>query len=162
MSAAELWIVASTVIFIALAWKPAGKALGSGLNSRRDRIVHDLEEAARLRAEAEALLADAKLRHQSAARDAADIVAFAQAETARLRERAEADMKQSIARRERQASDRIAQAEKTAIAEIRGRAVDLAMGATAQLIAEKLTGEAGNRLLDEVVSTLPAKLANTR
>jgi F-type H+-transporting ATPase subunit b len=162
MSAAELWIVVATIIFIALIFRPSKRAAGAALSSRRNRIVHDLEEAARLRREAETLLAEAKAQHARAASDAAGIIAFAQAEASRLRQRAESDMRQSIARRERQANDRIAQAEANAIAEIRTHAIDLALGASVELFADKLSGDAGDRLLDEVIASLPAKMANAR
>ncbi len=162
MSSAELWVIAATIIFAALIWRPAKKALGSGLETRRNQIMHDLNEANRLRAEAEALLADARQRQESATRNAADIVAFAKAEVARMHVRAEGDMKQSIARRERQATDRIAQAETSALTEIRSRAVDLALETSAQLLSEKLPGDKGNQILDDVIATLPAKLANAR
>ena len=163
MSSAELWIVASTVIFLVLVMKPAKKALTGGLDARRDAIVRELDEARTLRQEAEALLADARARHESATKDAEGIVAFAREETTRMQVQAERDLKDHVARREKQALDRIAQAESTALAEVRSTAVDMALAASRGILQEKLSGGAGNSLVDEVIASLPAKLtANAR
>jgi F-type H+-transporting ATPase subunit b len=162
MSPAELWIVVSTVIFLVLVFRPARKAVNSGLDARRDEIVRELDEAHRLRAEAETLLADAKERHRTAAQDAAGIAAFAREEAERQRAAAEAELKTQIARREKQASDRIAQAEAAAVAEIKTRAVDLALTASRTMLARKLSGDAGDRLIDETIAALPGKLTAVR
>ncbi len=160
MSSAELWIVASTIIFLALVFRPARKAVTGGLDARRDGIVRELDEAHRLRQEAEALLVDAKARHQSAAKDSEEIVAFARDEAARMRTQAEADLKDHVARREKQATDRIAQAEASALADVRSTAVDLAIAASGELLAQKLASGGGDRLLDDVIASLPSKLAS--
>jgi F-type H+-transporting ATPase subunit b len=159
MSSAELWIIASTVIFIALVFRPGKKAITGGLDARRLSIINELDEAHRLRAEAEALLADAKLRHQSAAKDAGEIVAFAREEAARMQLQAAADLKDHVARREKQALDRIAQAEASALADVRNHAVDMAMAASGDLLTQKLSGSDGDRLLDDVIASLPSKFA---
>jgi F-type H+-transporting ATPase subunit b len=159
MSSTELWVATSTVIFIILAWKPLARAIIPGLDHRRQRITHELDEAQRLRAEAEALLAEIRTRHETASIEAEGIVAFARDEAQRLRLHAEEDMKRHIARRERQATDRIAQAEATAIARIKARAVDLALAASSHLLTEKLAEDAGERLIDEAIAALPGKVS---
>jgi F-type H+-transporting ATPase subunit b len=159
MSSAELWVVVSTVIFAALVFRPIARALGGGLEGRRAKIAYDLDEAARLRAEAEQLLNAAKQRHDSAASEAAGILEFAHAEAQRVRLKAEEELRLHINRRERQATDRIAQAEAAAIGQIRARAVDIALAASASLLSEKLSGGEGDRLVDAAISSLPGRLS---
>ncbi len=159
MSSAELWVVVSTVLFAILVYKPIARALGVGLEGRRARIANDLDEAARLRAEAEELLNTAKQRHASAASEAAGIVEFAQAEAQRIRQKAEEELQLHIHRRERQATDRIAQAEAAAVGQIKARAVDIALAASATLLSEKLSGGEGDRLVDSAITSLPGKLS---
>lgn len=158
ISSAELWIVASTVIFIAVVWKPAGRAIAGALDSRRDTIVRELEEARRLRAEAEALLKEATEKHKNAARDATAIVDFARQESERLRMEGETALKNSLARRERQALDRIAQAEAGAVSEVKSRAIDLALSAAATLLTEKLSGADGDAVIDRALEDMPGEL----
>ena len=158
MSAAEVWIIVSTVIFAFILWRPASKAITSGLDSRRARIVQTLEEAQKLRQEAEALLAETKRRHESAGKEASDMVVSAQEEAARLRQSAEDELRRHIDRREKQATDRIAQAEAAALADIRNHAIDLALAASRDVLAQRLTGDAGNILADQVIASIPARL----
>ena len=82
-----------------------------GLDARRDKIISTLDEARLLREEAEAFLETARERHQAATKDAEDILTFAHEEAERLRLQAETDLKAQLARREKQALDRISQAE---------------------------------------------------
>ncbi len=159
MSSAELWIVASTIIFFVLVFKPACKAVFGGLDQRRDRIVRELEEAQKLRHEAEALLADARSRHQSAAKDAGEIVQFARDEAARMRVQGEAELNEHAARREKHALDRIAQAEASALAQVRGSAIGIALAASREILSAKLAGWEGDRLVDETIAAIPAKIS---
>jgi F-type H+-transporting ATPase subunit b len=162
MSAPELWIILSTVIFVALIYKPAAKAITSGLDSRRARIVQTLDEAQKLRQEAEALLAETKKRHDSAGKEASDMILAAQEEAERLRKAAEDDLRRHIDRREKQATDRIAQAEAAALADIRNHAVDLALAASREVLAQRLAGEAADELADQVIASIPSRLSARR
>ena len=159
MSSDEIWIVISTVIFLCLVFKPIKRALTGGLDARRDGIVRELDEAHKLRQEAEALLAQAKARHDSAATDAAEIVAFAREEADRLRAAADAELKEHVARREKQTLDRIGQAEATALSEIRAIAVDLALAASRDLLGGKLAANEGGTLIDQTIAAIPAAIA---
>ena len=159
MSASEVWIIVSTVIFACILWRPASKAIASGLDSRRARIVQTLDEAQKLRQEAEALLEETRRRHGSAGKEAADMIVSAQEEATRLRQNAEDELRKHIDRREKQATDRIAQAEAVALADIRNHAVDLALAASRGVLAERLKGDAGNALADQVIASIPSRLS---
>ena len=77
-----------------------------------------------------------------------------------LRDRAEADeaMKDMVRRQEEQAREKIAQAEAAAIQEVRSMSVELAMAAAEKLLAERLAGEEGSRLIDNSIEDIPRKL----
>ncbi len=53
---------------------------------------------------------------------------------------------------------RIAQAEKAAVAEVRARAVEVAIEATRRLLAERLTPKQSDSLIDSAIAELPKKL----
>ena len=161
MSPAEVWIVVSTVLFLCIAARPGIKALTGGLDKRSATIKAELDEAHRLRGEAEALLREARQRHDTARESAEEILSLARTEAARIAAEADSALKVHVARRERQATDRIALAEAEAIAEIRRRAVALAMAASQELLTQALAGEAGDRLLDGAIASLPARLSAT-
>ena len=81
------------------------------------RSATELEEAARLRQEAEAMLRDAEAHRTEALRDAQALIDGAKAEAGRLAAAAAAEAEASARRREQMALDRIAAAEKTAVDE---------------------------------------------
>jgi len=154
----ELWVAVAFVIFVALAWKPVGRALTGALDARAARIEKDLEEAARLREEAQALLAGFERKHRDALKEAEEIVARARAEADRMAADARAELERTIKRREELAVQWIAQAEAKALAEVRAAAVDLAVAATAKLLTNKLDGPRADALVDRAIAELPARL----
>lgn len=156
---AETYVAVAFVLFILIVlWKGRNAVVGP-LDARAARIRTDLDEAARLRAEAAALAADAKNKYDAAIKDAESIVTQARAEAQRLREKAERDLADSIARRETQASDRIAQAEAQAVAAIRARTVELSVTAARDLATDALQGQTASSLVDRTIAALDRSAA---
>jgi len=114
------WVLVSFVIFVALVWKPGSKAVAQMLDDRAEKIRSDLEKAAKLREEAQALFAEYQKKQRDALKDAEAIVAAAKAEAEALSKQAAADLETSLKRREQLALQRIAQAEQQALAEVQG------------------------------------------
>jgi F-type H+-transporting ATPase subunit b len=154
----EFWVAVAFVIFVVAVFKPAAGAITGGLDARAARIRQDLEDAARLRAEAEALLRDFEKRRNEATKEAAAIAAAAKAEAERLAADAQAELEAALKRREQLAMQRIAQAEASALTEVRAAAVDIAIKAAAKLIAEKLDPGKADALVDQVIADLPRRL----
>lgn len=146
------------LIFVGLViWKGSKGIVGS-LDARSDKIRHELDEAKRLREEAHHLLADYKRKQREATDEAESIVRQAEDEARRMREKATKALEETIARREQQALDRIAQAEAKAEADVRHMAVDLALSATENVLQKKLSDGEAAALIDASIKDLPAKL----
>ena len=154
----EFWFAVAFVIFVIAVWKPAGKALTGGLDARAAKVRNELDEARRLRAEAQALVDDYRSKQEKAVQSAADIVAAAKEEAERMRQEGERELKRTLAAREAQALDRISQAEQDAVAAVRARAVDLAMRAANQRIPEIVDADRANALVDQSIDELPQRL----
>ena len=156
----EVLMLIALVLLIALTFKPFRSALIGMLDSRAARIRHDLDEAQRLREEAQAQHAAIQRRQREALKEAEEIITHAHQEAERLRERTLADVEQALVRREKAAMDRIAQAEQAAMAEVRGLAVDVAVAAARQLIAEQLADDpkTGTALVKGAIDDLPKRL----
>lgn len=152
------WVLVSFVIFVALVWKPGSKAVAQMLDDRADKIRSDLEKAAKLREEAQALFAEYQKKQRDALKDAEAIVAAAKAEAEALSKQAAADLETSLKRREQLALQRIAQAEAQATADVRAAAVDLAMAATRKILTDKLDAGRQDALVDAAIKELPGKL----
>jgi F-type H+-transporting ATPase subunit b len=158
LSSPEFWVLVAFVAFVALVWKPVGRAIFGGLDARSAQIKKDLEEAKRLREEAQALLASYERKHRDAMREAEDILAHARAEAERVAKQAEEDLQRALERREQLALQWIAQAEADALREVRTKAVDLAMAAAGKLLSEKLDPARADALVDSAIKDLPRKI----
>jgi len=153
-----LWISLAILTLFWLAAGPVKAAVLGGLDARAARIAKDLEEAAALRRQAEALLAEYQAKHREAMAQAEAILTNAREEAARLAQKAEGDLAASLKRREDLAMERIAQAEAAATAEVRTAAVDLAMAATARLLEGRLDAARQDALIDGAIKAMPARL----
>lgn len=154
----EFWVAVAAAVFIAVVWRPARRALIGSLDARAARIRDDLAEARRLREEAEQLLAGYRQKEREAASEAQSIVAHAHEEAGRIIAQAARDLELTLARRQRLAEERIAQAETKAVDEIRAAAVDVAISAARDVLPAAIDGERGERLVDSAIAALPQRL----
>jgi F-type H+-transporting ATPase subunit b len=154
----EFWVLIAVVIFVIAVWKPAGRAIGGLLDARANRIAGELDEARRLRDEAEALLAEYQKKQREAEADAQAIVAHARDEAELVATQSARDLEQALERRSRLAEERIAQAEAKAVSEIRAAAVDVAIAAAREVIAGELDESRSAALVDAAITALPQGL----
>jgi F-type H+-transporting ATPase subunit b len=154
----EFWIAVAFLVFVALVSRPIARAVNKILDERSAKIRHDLEEARRLRSEAEALLAEYKKKQQDAAREAGEILQHAREEAELFRKEAAANLTASLARRERMALDKISQAEAQAVAEVKNQAVDLAVAAARRILEQQMAGPKAASLVDQSIAELDRKL----
>ena len=160
LSNPELWVGVGLLIFLGIVvLMGAPKKIMGALDAKAESIQSNLDEAARIRAEAEAMLAELKVKRAEAEAQAAEIIANAEAEAARLETEAKAKLEESIARREQMAERRIAQAESQAAAEVKAAAAELAAQAAEQLLAGRLAGQRADPLVDAAIRDLPGKLS---
>ncbi|MFO1189446.1 MAG: F0F1 ATP synthase subunit B [Alphaproteobacteria bacterium] len=154
----EFWVAIAFLIFVALVAKKVGGMVVSGLDARAARIKADIEEAAKLRDEAQALLADYQRRQRQAETEAKDILAAAETEAARMRSESMAQLDAALKRREAMAMDRIARAEAQALAEVRNLAVDVALNATRRLITDGIDAARARALVDDAIKGLAGRI----
>lgn len=153
--AAPGWVALSMLVVIGIfLWKKVPAMIAGMLDARIAAIRAQLDEASRLRAEAEAQLAQAKARNAASAGDAAAIIAHAEAEAKLMLAKAESDSAELVSRRQKMAEDKIAAAERTAIAEVRAKAADAAARAAAAIIADRHDAAADKPLVDQTIAGL--------
>ncbi len=148
MPSPEAWVAIGFICFLGLlAYLGAHRKLIASIDSRQARIKAELDEATRLREEAQALLAEFEHRGREAEKEAAAIVAGGKAEAERLAAEAKARMEDFVARRTRMAEAKIAQAEAHALADVRAAAADAAVAAAEKILRSSAKGEVAERLL---------------
>lgn len=157
MITAELSVAIAFVIFVVLvAWKGT-KRITAGLDQRADAIRKQLDETQNLREEAQAALASYQRQQRDALVEATEIVAQAKVDAERLKTQAEVVLTATLKRREEQAVERIAQAEATALKDVRDQAIDLAIGVATKLIEDKMTKKVQTDLVKDASDDLIKK-----
>jgi F-type H+-transporting ATPase subunit b len=156
---AAFWALAGLVLFFALiVYMKVPGMIGASLDQRADAIRGELEQARKLREEAEALLADYKRRAAEAEGEAAAIVEHAKREAEALTVEARRRMEDYVASRTRLAEQKIAQAEQQAVQEVRSLSADVAVAAAEKLLAARVKGETAAALVEKAIGDVKAKL----
>jgi len=128
------------------------------IDQRRDRIKAELDEATRLKEEAQALLAQYQRKQREAEREAAEILAGANAEAERMVTEARAKMDEFLARRTKMAETKIAQAEAQSLADVRAAAAEAAVSAAERILTQVVKGDVAGRLIVKGIDDLMSKL----
>ncbi len=158
-SAAEFWVLMAFLAFFAVVFYMKVPAqLTGALDARADAIKKELDEARKLREEAQDLLADYQKKSREAEEEAKSIIDQARREAETLAAETEKQLADSVARRSKMAEDKIARAEAQAIAEVRGSAVDAALKAAEKILAGKVTGSKSDDLIKQSLADIKAKL----
>lgn len=153
------WATVALLIFIVVTiyYKVPG-LISKSLDERANNIRNELGEAKRLREEAKQLLADFQQKRKQAETDAADIVAAAKREADMLLEEAHRKTEEYVTRRTALAEQKIAQAEREAVIEVRASAVDIAVEAARKLLADKIDAKSGAALFKSSLQEMKSRL----
>jgi F-type H+-transporting ATPase subunit b len=159
LSEPETWVAIAFLIFLGVLIKVGAPSLVfKALDDRSARIKSELDEALRLRKEAEEVLAEYKRRQDEAEKTAESIIHNASVEAERLAAEAQSKVEEFISRRTRMAETKIAQAEAQALADVRAAAADVAVAAAEALLVSTTKGEAAESLVSRGIADLKARL----
>lgn len=132
--------------------------LAGMLDKRAEGIRADLDEAKALREEAQTVLASYERKQREVQEHSERIIEHAKEEARLAAEHAKEDLKSSMARRIASAEDQIASAQAKVVKEVRDEAVTVAIAAARDVIAKQMTAAVGNKLVDDAIATVEAKL----
>ncbi|MFY8140971.1 MAG: F0F1 ATP synthase subunit B [Caulobacter sp.] len=155
----ELWVGVGLLLFVAILVR-AGvpKMIAAQLDAKAATIQADLDEAARLRTEAEAMLADIRIQREDAERQASEMLKAAEADAARLAIEAKAKLEEQITRRAALAERKIASAEAQAAAEVKAAAAELSAQAAETILAARVAAGQADPTVDSAIKGLAARL----
>src|SRR3954463_4338005 len=146
--------LAMIAVIAIILWKRVPAAIGATLDRKIAGIRQQLDEAAQLRAEAEALRAEYQAKAAAADAERETMLERARHEAEALVEQAKSDTAALIERRTRMAEDKISAAERHAIDEVRARAARAAAAAAASLISEEMDAGTDKTLVDRTIEDL--------
>jgi len=152
------WVAVAFVAFVGvMIYAAYGKIVGS-LDDRATGIKKEIEEALKLREDAQALLASYQRKQRDALAEADDIVAQAKIEAERMAVDAEKALEEELKRRTDVAIEKIAQAEAQVVQEVRNTAIDVAIKAAGQIIADNVDETKAANLIDQSIAGIEGKL----
>ena len=155
----EFWVAVAFVIFVGiLIYVGVPKMLTSALDGRGKRVQAELDEARRLKEEAQKLLAEYQAKQRQADNEAAAIVAGAKAEAERIAAESKTRMEEFVTRRTKMAETKIAQAEAQAVADVRAAAAEAAVAAAEKILTESVKGKVADDLIGRGIGDVKTKL----
>jgi F-type H+-transporting ATPase subunit b len=151
---AEGWVYVGVTIFFLLAIfvAKAPQKIVAALDAQIAQKRADLDEAARIRAEAQTLLEQAKAQQAQSAADAEAMLAAARTEAANLIAQAEIDTAALIERRGAMAETKIGAAERAAVEGLRRETAGVAVDAARRLVTQSHDEAVDRKLADEIIA----------
>ena len=155
----EFWVLVSFVLFIGLIvyLKVPGKVTAM-LDERAERISRELDEARKLREEAQELLADYERKRRDADKEAEAIIAQTREEAEAFAVETRQKLVEMVERRGNMAEEKIAQAEAQAVKEVRAAAAELAIAAATRIISDEVQGARADQLVAASIADLKDRL----
>lgn len=155
----EFWVLVAFLIFVGiLVHFKVPSLITDALDARAASIRKELDEARRLREEAQQLLADYQKKSREAEEEAGIIIEQARHEAEALAAETHRALQESVERRTKLAEEKIASAEAQALSEVRSTAVDVALAAAERLLKDRIDGETSAHLIEQSISDLKGKL----
>ena len=156
---ATFWAMIALFIFLGVVvYMKVPGMIAKALDERAAKIRNELDEAQKLRQEAQQLLAEFQKKRKEAEKEAADMVAAAKRESDLIIEEAHKKTEEYVARRAALAELKIGQAERDAVNEVRSIAVDVATEAARAVLAARLDEKASAELFKDSLTALETKL----
>lgn len=155
----EFWVLISFILFMGLlVYLKVPAKVAAMLDERAARIARELDEARRLREEAQGLLAEYQRKRRDAEKEAEAIAIQAREEAEAFAVETRQKLTEMLERRVRIAEEKIAQAEVQAVKEVRAAAADLAIATATRIIADEVQGETADQLVDASIADLRNRL----
>lgn len=153
------WVALSFVVFVALTLYYGVPAIVTkSLDDRADAIRKELDEARKLREEAQALLSDYQRKAREAENEAKSIIEQAKIEAEALATDSRKALIESLERRSKIAEEKIARAESQALSEVRSTAIETAIAAAHEILKTRAGGSTGETLVSSSINDLKGKL----
>ena len=156
---ASFWATVGLFIFLGIVvYHKVPGMISKSLDERAARIANEIEEARRLREEAQQLLAEYQRKRKDAEKEAEDIIGAARREADQIVSEAKQKTEDYVARRTALAELKIAQAERDAVSEVRATAVDTAIAAATRVLGGSVDAKTAGALFKASLQDVKAKL----
>lgn len=142
------------VVFILLIIKPVGRMVLGGLDARSKEIENRLEQARKLKEEAQALLITYQKNQQNALEQANEIIAKAEDNAKSMVDFAHKELQVAISKRIEIVMKKIDNLESAALNEVRVQAIENAMGLVFNRINQEIDDKISDRLIKNSIASI--------
>ena len=154
LSALIFWSVVSFGILLVLLYKYAFPVILNVLETREKRIRDNIEQAERIREEAEQLLAEYQSKLAAAQQEAHTLLEQARQRAQQLLEENEKRLDRETEKMLQEAKQEIERERLNAIKELREQVVDLVLQATEKILRRDITDQDHRRLVQEALTKI--------
>ena len=154
------WVAVAFVIFIALVWRKASKAITGILDSRSLLIENELKEAKSLKEEALEELRKSLQSQKNISNEAEQIIKDAQDAAKKIREDANVSCSEIIKRREEQAKQKIMALETEAVNNIKKITGSIIIESSKVFIESNLDKKENNNIISESSNQIKSSFLN--
>ncbi len=155
----SFWVLIAFIVVIGMLIRfGLHTQITTGLDKRANRIADEINEARKMREEAQELLAQYQRRQREAEAEAAAIIEQAKKDAKQMAVEARDKLNDQMERRAKAAEEKIARAEAQALSEVRGRAADVAIEAARDIIRERMDSGAQNAFIEKSIASVRGKL----
>lgn len=148
------WTAVSFGLLLALMWWKVVPAVTAVLDERSDRIRSDLNNAEKLKNEAEKALADYQASMKNASEEAAALVAQARTDAENMAAKRTAELEADLKRKADDAAARIETAKQAAIEELKAQMAEMTLMAAEKVIGAEVDASKAEKYTDEVLKSL--------
>jgi len=137
-----------------LLWRMVLPTLTATLDDRAAKIRDDIDRAATLKTEAEALLKTYKAQMDNAQAEATNVITRARKEAEDIAQQRRADLDDELRDKAQEAASQIEYAKNAAIDELRGEVARIAAAAAERIVAGEITPQKAEKYTDDVLKEM--------
>lgn len=152
------FVGASFALFFLLFGKKLFTVTAAGLDGRAARIQKELDDALKLKEEAQAVLATYQRNQRKALEEVEEILKNARSEAELISKQARQSLEQELNKRTEVAMEKIRQSEVRVVEEIRNNTVDIVMSTARAVILENLNKDAADEMISKAISDIGRKV----
>jgi len=154
----KFWVAVAFLACVGLGFKKLKQLLLNALDGRSARIRNELDNARKLREQAEAVLADYKKKQAEYLKEAENMLAKAHEDAAELVKQSEKELKMALDARMDQALAKISREEDLAIQEVRNHVVDIALASARAVIINHVGKLSQEELIKLAIADIERKI----
>jgi F-type H+-transporting ATPase subunit b len=154
----KTWVAVATILFFVAAFRPAKKALLGMIDARTAEITRTLEQASKLKDEAQILLENIQRKNSKSQQEADAIINQAKQEAEAIITEANQKLAQDIENRKKMALQKIASLQEVATTEIKTHITNLTIEVSRKLLVDNIDGNVSKNIVSNSIEKLSKTL----